>query len=90
MCIEHIIRYIRSAYPIERVCSAIVQIQTVNLVIITGNKVKVPVTVHVVKCYMSRRAGIYNKIDQVFREDWLDEQEAAAIFEVNEEDTEPA
>ena len=42
---------------------------------------------------MSRRAGIYNKIDQVFREDWLDEEEAAAIFEStdeNEEEVEPA
>lgn len=40
---------------------------------------------------MSRRAGIYNKIEHVFREDWLDEQEAAAIFETTEEDdVEPA
>lgn len=38
---------------------------------------------------MSRRAGIYNKIDQVFREDWLDEEAAAAIFESNEEEAEP-
>lgn len=42
---------------------------------------------------MSRRAGIYGKIDQIFREDWLDEQEAAAIFErteESEEEVEPA
>jgi DNA sulfur modification protein DndC len=37
---------------------------------------------------MSRRAGIYNKIDQVFREDWLNEQEAASIFETNDESDE--
>ena len=37
---------------------------------------------------MSRRAGIYNKIDQVFREDWLGDDEAAAIFESNEETVE--
>lgn len=42
---------------------------------------------------MSRRAGIYSKIDRVFCEDWLDEQQAAAIFECaedSEEETELA
>lgn len=39
---------------------------------------------------MSRRAGIYSRIDQIFREDWLDEQEAAAIFESTEEEVESA
>lgn len=39
---------------------------------------------------MSRRAGIYDKIDRVFREDWLDEEEIAAMFADDEDEEDDA
>jgi DNA sulfur modification protein DndC len=35
---------------------------------------------------MTRRAGIYNRIDQVFCEDWLQETDAEAVFQGESED----
>ena len=33
---------------------------------------------------MSRRAGVYKRIDRVFKEDWLDADEIAAVFAQND------
>ena len=37
---------------------------------------------------MSRRAGVYKKIERLFKEDWLSESEVAAVFETNKRNEE--